>query len=433
MNCNSSISRNTTSNNRTDDLHTVSDAVISTVNHLKRSGISLLKKVPDLYYDPAEDSSAGLFSIQRMILRAKRNATNGGSAYSTSCTSASQASESNSTISTHPSMRTPTVPTKSSGTVIPDVVVEPTTPQSTGQHIIMINKDKQGQPKEVVFEVATPFESARKVVDDHKDDDKDLQVEERDADEEETSVGQDSARTRRLSLMWDEAQAVARCGKNMDLGRIRHKNGQSHPHTFQLPVGVSREDIMVTIDIDDTARSSILSTENESLDEKVLPHHHCLTDTISNTKSDHASHQTSNDCSTTTSATNSKRRAFEQAVEQGILDDLKSIYTATPETAKLVLCIVICILSDGSVRHTSRVGGRLGLCELALNWRLFGADDLKVYQGGLTVQRKDFGFGPLELTEAEGEYFMVSLMAPRAANDIVRRIGGTNQDFLAEI
>ncbi|KAL3926829.1 MAG: hypothetical protein SGARI_005486 [Bacillariaceae sp.] len=85
------------------------------------------------------------------------------------------------------------------------------------------------------------------------------------------------------------------------------------------------------------------------------------------------------------------------------------------------------------MQHTFWSGGRVGLAELALNWRLFGADDLKMYEGGITVQRKDFGFGPIELSQAEGEFYMVSKLAPRAADDIVRRIGGVNEDCMAEI
>jgi hypothetical protein len=423
MKCYSSISQETIINNHKDDLRKVSDAVISTVNKLKLSGISLLKKVPDLYYDPDDCSSVGLFPTRLMMIRAKRTSTDGASAFSTSCTSTSHGSESesNSTLSTRPSMTIANVPTQSFGTrTTAAAIIEPNTPQSMGP-IIMINKDKQGQPREVVFEAATHFGSPQTVID--EDDFYKKQLDYDTDDDEDTSFGQDSAEPRRLSLMWDEAQAVARRGVNMDLERLSSKEGESHPLSFQLPEGVTRDDIMVTIDIDDTARSSILSPNDEALGKQVMPHNHCTIDSISSIGAGHASpHKSSG-----------KRHAFEQAVEQGILEDLKSIYTARPDTAKLVLCIVICILSDGSLQHTSRVGGRVGLCELALNWRLFGADDLKVYEGGLTVQRKDFGFGPLELTEAEGEYYVLSHMAPRAADDIVRRIGGANQDFLAEI
>jgi hypothetical protein len=85
------------------------------------------------------------------------------------------------------------------------------------------------------------------------------------------------------------------------------------------------------------------------------------------------------------------------------------------------------------MEHTFWSGGRVGLAEIALNWRLFGADDLKLYHGGLTVQRKDFGFGPIELTESEGQHILISKLAPRATNDIVRQIGDVNEDFLAEV
>lgn len=301
----------------------------------------------------------------------------------------------------------------------------------------MVNNDRQGQPREVVFEVAaTHYTSARMVVDQEEGNEYLNVVEEED---EEKSEGQDSVRTRRLSLMWDEAQAVARRGKNMDLGHLPHGHGQSRGScgTFQLPPGITKDDIMVTIDIDDTARSSTSSSpsDGDALEGHVIPRDRCNTDATSNSSSGRSSRrqqqqqQQSYGSSTTTDP---KRRDFEQAVQQSICEDLQSMYTGTPDTAKLVLCIVICILSDGSMHHTYCVGGRVGLAELALNWRLFGADDLKVYNGGLTVQRKDFGFGPLELTEAEGEYYVINKMAPQAANDIVRRIGGANEDFLAD-
>jgi hypothetical protein len=241
-----------------------------------------------------------------------------------------------------------------------------------------------------------------------------------------------SAKTRRLTLLWDEAQAVARrAGQSVALNNLIPHNHACD--TFELPPGITREDILVTIDIDDTARSShALEMAEEEM--YVAPRHRCNTDTISNTSSAYTSstHQEASKISQDSNQS-TKRHNFEEAVRQGILDDLRSIYTATPETAKLVLCIVICVLSDGSMQHTFWSGGRVGLAELALNWRLFGADDLKVYEGGLVVQRKDFGFGPLALSQAEGEYYMVTKMAPLAANDIVRLIGGSSEECMVEI
>jgi hypothetical protein len=431
-------SRSGDSQNQGDDLRIVSEAVISTMNNLTRTGINLLKRVPDLYYDPTEDNSSESMFSSRMIHpwkpqrggRHHHRSAEVASAYSTSCTSTSEGevSDSNSTITTRPSMMViPNTSSRSFGMASTAALAAPTTPQSMGRPIIMINQDRRGKPKEVVFEVATHFESAKIVVDDQRQQKEVLRniVVEAPCDDDDDD--QDSVRTRRLSLMWDEAQAVARRGKNLDLGHLPRARGESPAAAFELPEGITKDDIMVTIDIDDTARSSIEEEEEE--EEETIPRQRCNTDTISNTSSDRNSQQPSHGSSTI----NTKRREFEEGVQQAILDDLKSIYTATPDTAKLVLCIVICILSDGSMQHTFRVGGRVGLAELALNWRLFGADDLKVYEGGLTVQRKDFGFGPLELTEAEGEFYIMSKMAPRAAYDIVRRIGGSNEDFLAEI
>ncbi|KAG7342992.1 hypothetical protein IV203_020937 [Nitzschia inconspicua] len=420
---------------REEDLHTVSDAVLTTMNNLKRTGISLLKKVPDLYYDPTEDnSSKGMFSPRMIHPWNKRSHSRSdvASAYSTSCTSTSEGevSESNSTITTRPSMMAiPNTSILSFGIASTEATVEPNTPHSMGRPMIMTHQDWCGRPHEVVFEAATRFDLAKVIVEDESlEDDVEKNTLEVVSIDEDYNDDRDSVRTRRLSLMWDEAQAVARRGKNLDLGHLPHARGES-PAAFQLPGGITKDDIMVTIDIDDTARSSLFcSTWWEK--EQEPPTHRCNTDTISNISSCHRSRQESHGSSPTFDCS---RYDFEQGVQQVILDDLKSIYTATTDTAKLVLCIVICILSDGSMQHTSRVGGRMGLAELALNWRLFGADDLKLYEGGLTVQRKDFGFGPLELTEAEGEYYMMNQMAPRAACDIVRRIGGSNQDFLAEI
>jgi hypothetical protein len=172
---------------------------------------------------------------------------------------------------------------------------------------------------------------------------------------------------------------------------------------------------MVTVDIDDEARSSRARYMDED-DMDVIPRKNDSMDTMS-----------------VNNTSLNRRRNFEEAIRQGMTDDLRSMYTATPETAKLVLCVVICVLSDGTMEHTFWSGGRVGLAEIALNWRLFGADDLKLYHGGLAVQRKDFGFGPIELTEAEGQHILISKLAPRATNDIVRQIGDVNEDFLAEV
>lgn len=464
---------NSNSRNREEDLRMVSDAVISTMNTLKRTGISILKKVPDLYYDPQDEddinddiTSEDMFSLREKQWKSKNHHKSHRhqypyhnhhrsevvSAYSTSCTSTSEegeVSDGNTTITTRPSIMVVVPPARSFGMNSTDAMAAPTTPQSMGRPIIMVNRNRRGgKPKEVVFEVATHFETAKLVMDEGKQQVADdltanpVKTKHSNYYQEDEDDDQDSARTRGLNLMWNEAQAVARRGQNLDLGHLLpHARGGGEAAeslaAFQLPAGITKDDIMVTIDIDDTARSSsenVTSLDQEEAHHQTMPRHRCDTDTISNTSSDRSDRQSSRiDSCKSSSTVASPRYDFEQAVQQAILDDLKSIYTATPDSAKLVLCIVICILSDGSMQHTYQVGGRVGLAELALNWRLFGADDLKVYDGGLTVQRKDFGFGPLELTEAEGEFYMMRNMAPQAAYDIVRRLGGSNEDFLAEI
>ena len=127
------------------------------------------------------------------------------------------------------------------------------------------------------------------------------------------------------------------------------------------------------------------------------------------------------------------RLMFEETVKHGILDDLQSFYTATPKTAKLVLCVVVSVLSDGTLDHTFWSGGRVGLTEIALQWVLFDADDLQLYKRGRVVRKKDFGFGPLGLTENEGQHYLETKLAPRASNDIISQIGnGTRRDLLSE-
>ena len=343
-------------------------------------------------------------------------------------------------------------------------------PPSPSRPVILVSqasRDTEGghhqERKSVLFEVSTNFETTPVVTTilpedvEEEEEDSAMQVSDHDSNE---ANDQDSAKTRRLTLMWNEAPAVARRGKNLDLdhwtnGAMAATNQDEGAPTFQLPEGITKDDILVTIDIDDEARSSLRA---DTYDEESAAHitgaisnhprryrdaamsHRCNTDTISNMSSRNTSFNAASTMASSTQFSSSaastrslQHRDFEESVRQGILDDLKSIYTATPETAKLVLCIVICVLSDGSKENTYWSGGRVGLAELALNWRLFGADDLKVYEGGLTVQRKDFGFGPLELSEDEGEFYLVNHLAPRAANDIVRRIGGVNEDFMAEI
>lgn len=226
----------------------------------------------------------------------------------------------------------------------------------------------------------------------------------------EDQVYETETKNRSLSLNWGDDQT-----KTSSLMTF-HRHKSIIDDEFELPTGISKVDIMVTIDIDDEARTSrVEELEEEDLDVEILHHEGCDSEN-NNVKYCHR-----------------QRREFEETVRKGILDDLSSVYTATPKTAKLVLCVVISVLSDGTFDHTFWSGGRVGLSEIALQWVLFDADDLQVYKRGHAVQKKDFGFGPLGLTEAEGQHYLATSLAPRAANDIMRKVGnGERQDLLAE-
>ncbi|MGK3742100.1 MAG: hypothetical protein ACI8RD_004455 [Bacillariaceae sp.] len=231
-------------------------------------------------------------------------------------------------------------------------------------------------------------------------------------DSEDSTTAEAETKNRSLSLdFWDH-------GSN----NIQSSSSVTTDGEFQLPIGISKADIMVTIDIDDEARSSRVEELDEGdLDVEVL--HNSNTDT----------HCNSSNSSPRKQCHRGRRLEFEETVRDGILDDLTSVYTATPETAKLVLCVIISVLSDGSLEHTFWSGGRTGLTEISLQWMLFDADDLTVYKSGITVQKKDLGFGHLELTDTEGGHYLATTLAPRAANHIMRQVGqGVNQDLLVE-
>jgi hypothetical protein len=224
-------------------------------------------------------------------------------------------------------------------------------------------------------------------------------------------------KTRSLSLdFWDHGSNNAQSSSS----RMSSTNTcVTTDGEFQLPIGISKADIMVTIDIDDEARSSRV----EELDEDDLD-----VDVLHNTSTNNTNNSPRKQCH------RGRRLEFEETVRDGILDDLTSVYTATPETAKLVLCVVISTLSDGTLEHTFWSGGRVGLTEIALQWLLFDADDLTVYKSGRSVQKKDLGFGHLELTDTEGGHYLATTLAPRAANHIMRQVGqGVNQDLLFEV
>ncbi len=221
-----------------------------------------------------------------------------------------------------------------------------------------------------------------------------------------------NTKNRALSLAWDRGNKVA------SSFRIGLKKNSIVDEVCELPDGISKSDITVTIDIDDEARSSLAAElDEEDLDVEILHH---------------TPRYDSGDFSPRKLAQR-RRQEFEESVRQGILDDLSSVYTANPEDAKYVLCVLISVLSDGTLDHTFWSGGRVGLTEIIMQWIMFDADDLQVYKRGRVVQKKDFGFGPLGLTENEGQHYLATTLAPRATNEIISKIGkGTDKELLAE-
>lgn len=220
-----------------------------------------------------------------------------------------------------------------------------------------------------------------------------------------------NTKTRTLSLAWDRGNKVA------SSFRIGLSKNSIVDDVFDLPDGISKSDISVTIDIDEEARSSLAAElGDEELDVEVL---------------EHAKYHTRN---RGRMESLKQRRKFEDSVKEGILDDLSSVYTAKPGEAKFVLCVLISVLSDGTLDHTFWSGGRVGLTEIIMQYVLFDADDLQVFKRGRVVQKKDFGFGPLGLTENEGQHYLSTILAPRATNEIIRKIGkDSDKDLLVEI
>jgi len=223
--------------------------------------------------------------------------------------------------------------------------------------------------------------------------------------EYEDTIIETDIKNRSLSLVWDHSTTVT-------------NNKSVVNDACQLPAGISRSDIMVTLDIDDEALSSrAAELDEEDLDVEILHHK----------KQDSGDFSPHKQC-------HRNRRDFEKTIHHSILDDLKSVYTATPKTAKLVLCVVVSVLSDGTLEHTFWSGGRVGLTEIVLQWVLFDADDLQVYKRGNEVQRKDFGFGPLGLTVNEGQHYLAAWLAPKATNAIMRKIGyDACQDLMIDL
>lgn len=221
-----------------------------------------------------------------------------------------------------------------------------------------------------------------------------------------------NTKNRSLALDWTRVRTVPSSWRT-----VTNKNSVTDD-VCELPEGISKSDITVTIDIDDEARSSrVDELDEEDLDVEILHYE----------RRDSGVNSPRKEC-------HKQRLKFEETVNKGILDDLKSLYTATPKTAKFVLCVVVSVLSDGTLDHTFWSGGRVGLTEIVLQWVMFDADDLQVYKRGRVVQKKDFGFGPLGLTENEGQHYLATTLAPRATSEIISNIGnGGCQNLLVEI
>jgi hypothetical protein len=193
-----------------------------------------------------------------------------------------------------------------------------------------------------------------------------------------TSDSKTSSSTRmaaaKLSFMFDQDRQLARLGHNATL---RSK--------CRLPGNVLKSDIHVHVDIDERAR-------------------------------------------------NPGQRRLEENILEEIQDDLATVYSASKDSAKFVLCIVIVVLTDGSLsRLLWDSYGVAGLAEIGLVWRLFEADNLKVYEGGLVVQRQDFGYSVLDFFRFQGRACLLDKLVPRVANDVMSRIGGANEALLVEI
>jgi hypothetical protein len=233
-----------------------------------------------------------------------------------------------------------------------------------------------------------------------------------DCTEYDDQIIETNTKNRSLSLDWTRFRTVPSSWRT-----VTNKNSVTE-EVCELPEGISKSDITVTIDIDDEARSSrVDELDEEDLDVEILHYE----------GRDSGANSPRKEC-------HRHRLKFEETVTKGIHDDLKSLYTATPKTAKFVLCVVVSVLSDGTFDHTFWSGGRVGLTEIVLQWVLFDADDLQVYKRGQVVQKKDFGFGPLGLTDYEGQHYLATTLAPRATNEIISKIGsGGYQNLLVEV
>jgi hypothetical protein len=187
---------------------------------------------------------------------------------------------------------------------------------------------------------------------------------------------QSSSEMGKLSFMLDDVRRLARVGDNAICKTI-----------YKLAKGVSKSDIHVlTTDMDERARGK------------------------------------------------SKSRKLEESVQTAITEDLRMVYSASAQDAKFILATVIVLFTDGSLSRTLWDSeGVAGLAEIGLVWRLFEADNLKVYGGGLVVKKKDVGYGIWDVFANKGQACLLESLVPRVANGIMSRIGDSNSDLLVEI
>jgi hypothetical protein len=130
---------------------------------------------------------------------------------------------------------------------------------------------------------------------------------------------------------------------------------------------------------------------------------------------------------------------FEESILEALLDDLRTVYSADSQSAKFFLCVVIVNVTDGSfIQSLWDRTGVMGLAEIGLVWRLFEADDLTVYDGGLVVKSQDVvASAPVfDISVAmgiRGRDYLLNKLAPCVANDIMSHIADANDALLCEI
>jgi hypothetical protein len=190
-----------------------------------------------------------------------------------------------------------------------------------------------------------------------------------------TSVSSSTTATK-FSLGVDDLRRLARLGRNASIR-----------DTCQLPETISKADIHVQVDIDERSRSK-------------------------------------------------NGGKLEEGIKEAIRDDLSAVYSSDSESAKLFLCVVVVVMADGSfLRSLSDRYGVIGLAEIGLVWRLFDADDLTVFNGGLVVKTEEVATGIFDLIilPTRGRRCLLDRLVPRVANDIMSRIADENDELLVEI